>query len=108
MLHCAPFLSTHFFPCLNPICKNGSFLSVVALVSVTHFDSKKDQIWHRLRPPPSRGLRQLNFPNVKNDVGQNNIVREKNFVKESPAEGRRRLHKNTAYAHLWGFNRPFC
>ena len=28
----------------------------------------------------SRGLRQLNFPNVK----------------------------NTAYAHLWGFNRPFC
>ena len=22
-------------------------------------------------------------------------------------EGRRRLHKNTAYAHLWGFSRPF-
>ena len=35
MLHFAPFLSTHFFPCLNPIFKNGSFLSVVALVSVT-------------------------------------------------------------------------
>ena len=35
---------------------------------------KKDRIWHRL-PPPSRGLRQLNFPNVKNDVGQKkNIV----------------------------------
>ena len=35
MLHFAPFLSTHCFPCLNPIFKNGSFLSVVALVSVT-------------------------------------------------------------------------
>ena len=34
ILHFAPFLSTHFFPCLNPIFKNGSFLSVVALVSV--------------------------------------------------------------------------
>ena len=31
ILHFAPFLSTHFFPCLNPIFKNGSFLSVVAL-----------------------------------------------------------------------------
>ena len=39
MLHFAPFLSTHFFPCLNPIFKNGSFLSVVALVSVTLLDS---------------------------------------------------------------------
>ena len=27
------------------------------------------------------------------------------FKKASPAEGRRRLHKNTAYAHLWGFSR---
>ena len=27
-----PIMSTHFFPCLNPIFKNGSFLSVVALV----------------------------------------------------------------------------
>ena len=25
------FLSTHFFPCLNPIFTNGSFLSVVAV-----------------------------------------------------------------------------
>ena len=31
---------------------------------------KKDRIWHRLPPPPSRGPRQLNFPNVKNNVGQ--------------------------------------
>ena len=30
------------------------------------------------------------------------------FEKASPAEGQRRLHKNTAYAHLWGFSRPFC
>ena len=27
-------------------------------------------------------------------------------VKASPAEGRRRLHTNTAYARLLGFNRP--
>ena len=31
MLHFAPFVSTHFFPCLNPTFKNLSFLSVVAL-----------------------------------------------------------------------------
>ena len=37
ILHFAPYLSTHFFPCLNSIFKNGSFLSVVALVSVTLF-----------------------------------------------------------------------
>ena len=27
-------------------------------------------------------------------------------MKTLPAEGRRRLHTNTAYAHLWGFSRP--
>ena len=35
-LHFAPFLSTHFFPCLI---QNGPFLSVVALVSMTPSDS---------------------------------------------------------------------
>ena len=75
MLHFAPFLSTHFFPCLNPIFKNGSFLSVVALVSVTLFDSNPRTSAEKRSnlappPPPSRGLRQLNFPNVKNDAGQ--------------------------------------
>ena len=34
---------------------------------------------------------------------QNNIVRV--CVKASPAEGWRRLHTNTAYAHLWGLSR---
>ena len=29
-------------------------------------------------------------------------------VKASPAEGRRRLHTNTAYARFSGFNRPSC
>ena len=74
----APFLATHFFPCLNLMFKNGSFLSVVVLVSV-HFQIPipapprvQDRIWHPLLlpPPPWRGLRQLNFPNVKNDAGQ--------------------------------------
>ena len=30
------------------------------------------------------------------------------FEMASPAEGLQRLHKNTDYAHLWGFSRPFC
>ena len=77
IFHFAPFLSTHFFPCLNTIFKNGSFLSVVALVSVTLKVSnpslpprKKDPFFHRLPPPPPCGLQQLNFPNVNNDAGQ--------------------------------------
>ena len=37
---------------------------------------------------------------------KNNIVRV--CVKATPAEGRRRLHTNTAYARLSGFNRPSC
>ena len=37
---------------------------------------------------------------------KNNIVRV--CVKASRAEGPRRLHTNTAYAHLWGLSRPFC
>ena len=89
MLHFAPILSTNFFPCLNSIFKNGSFLSVVALVSVTllgsnpPFSGKKDRFWHRLPPPFPRGLRQSNFPNVENDAGQKHIVRV--FEKASPA-----------------------
>ena len=35
---------------------------------------------------------------------KNNIVRV--CVKASRAEGPRRLHTNTAYAHLWGLSRP--
>ena len=71
-----PIFVHPLFPVFEPIFKNGSFLSVVALVSVTLVDSnprpssEKDRIWHRLPPPPSRRLRQLNFPNVKNDAGQ--------------------------------------
>ena len=38
--------------------------------------------------------------------GTINIVRV--CVKASPAEGRRRLHTNTAYARLSGFNRLSC
>ena len=35
---------------------------------------------------------------------RNNMVRV--CVKASRAEGPRRIHTNTAYAHLWGFNHP--
>ena len=37
---------------------------------------------------------------------KNNIDRV--CVKASRAEGLRRLHTNTAYAHLWGLRRPLC
>ena len=42
----------------------------------------------------------------KRKGGTINIVRVS--VKASPAEGRRRLHTNTAYVRLWGFNGPSC
>ena len=42
----------------------------------------------------------------KRKGGTVNIVRV--CVKASPAEGRRRLHTNTAYARLSGFNKPSC
>ena len=66
---------------------------------------KKDRIWHRLPPPPpSSGLRQLNFPNVKNDAGQ----KQQSpwfFEKASPAEGRRRhvQQKGRLKVHRWLF-----
>ena len=60
--------------------------SVASSAAIRPSPGKKDRIWHRL-PPLPRGLRQLTFPNVKNDAGQKQC--------------RRRLHKNTAYAHLW-------
>ena len=70
----SPFLSTHFSPCLNPIFKNGSFWSVVSLVSVAlsnpnpRLSSEKGS---NLAPTPSspRKVRQLNFPSVKNEAG---------------------------------------
>ena len=68
---------------------------------------KKDRIWRRLPPPPSCRLRQLNFPSVKNNAGQKQyspcFLRRRRRPKAW-----RRLHKNTAYAHLWTFSRPFC
>ena len=59
MLHFAPFLSTHFFPCLNPIFKNGSFLYGVVLVSVTLLDSNPRPSAEKrsnLAPTPSSSL----------------------------------------------------
>ena len=107
------FLSTHFFPCLFTIFKNGSFLSVVALVSVTLLDSNPRPSAEKrsiLAPTPASSLARtttkLNFP-VKNDVGQKQYSPCFLRMRRRP-EGRRRLHKNTAYAHLWEFSRPFC
>ena len=88
--HIAFFCPTHFFPCLNPIFKNGSFLSVVALVSVTLSVSN---------PRPSAEKRSnlatttIELPECQ-QLGKNNMVRV--CVKASPAD------KNTAHAHLFG------
>ena len=74
ILHFAPFLSTHFSPCLNIIFKIGSFLSVVALVSVTLFTGKKiDFCTDSLLLPPA------DFDNGTSRTsrtmrGRNNIV----------------------------------
>ena len=78
---------THFFPCLNPIFKNGLFLSVVAHVSMTFSDSN---------PHPSAEKRSnwqpLNFPNVKNDAGQKQyILRRRCRPKAGDAFTRTRL-----------------
>ena len=51
ILHFAPFLSTHFFPCLNPKFKNGSFLSVALVFAL--LGKKID-----LAPTPSSSLAQ--------------------------------------------------
>ena len=82
------FVLTHFFLCLNPILGNGSFCPS------SPFDLPKCRTIIRVRVCVKTSLAErLTFPNVKNDAGNNTA-------------GRRRLHKNTAYAHLWGFNRP--
>ena len=47
---------------------------------------------------------QQRFHPKKSHVGQSK--KSVFVVKASPAEGRRRFHRNTAYAHLSGFNRP--
>ena len=96
----------------NPIFKNGSFLSVVALVSVTLLVSNPSSPEKRsiLAPTPSSfspRTATIELPECQERRGAKTI-QSVFFEKASPAEGRRRLHKNTAYAHLWGFSRPFC
>ena len=43
ILHFGPFLSTHFFPCLNPIFKNASFCAVLKRVVQHTFEGKSNQ-----------------------------------------------------------------
>ena len=95
----------HFFPCLNPIFKNGSFLSAVALCvcDTLRFESpplpgKKidfgtDSLLFPLRTAT------IDLPECQERRGAKTI-KSVFFEKASPAECRRRLHMNTAYAHL--------
>ena len=95
ILHFAPFLYTHFFPCLNPI-----FIFVrrrPCVCDTFRFESPplpEKKIDHRL-PPPLRGLRQLTFPNVKNDAGQKQkspcFLRRRRWPKADDAFTRTRL-----------------
>ena len=64
---------------------------------------EKDRIWHRLPPPRTT---TIELPECQERGAK--TIESVFFEKASPAEGRRRLHKNTACAHLWGFSRPFC
>ena len=54
-----PIFVHPFFPCLNPIFKNGSFLSVVALVSLTLSDSNPRSSEKRSNLAPTPSSRRL-------------------------------------------------
>ena len=94
-----PILSTHFFPCLNPTFKNGSFFvrRRPCVCDIFRFES----------PPPaekrSNLAQKLNFPNVKNDAGQK---------QHSPCFLGRRRPATPSQEHglcpPWGFSRLFC
>ena len=110
MLHFHPFFVHPLFPVFEPhIQKWVIFVRRRPCVcDIFRFESppprgKKDRIWHRLPPPPSHGLRQLNFPNVKNDAGQK---------QHSPCFLGRRRPATPSQEHglcpPWGFSRPFC
>ena len=71
-LHFAPFLSTHFFPCLNPIFKNGLFLSVVALGSVTLLDSNPRSSTEKRS---NLATTTIELPECQERRGANNLVR---------------------------------
>ena len=98
-----PIFVHPLFPVFDPIFKNGTFLSVVALVSVTLVDSNprpSSEKRSNLAPTPSSSLAQATtteLPECQERHGANTI-QSVIFEKASPAEGRRRLHKNTAYA----------
>ena len=108
-----PIFVHPLFPVFEPHIQNGSFLSVVALVSVTLLDSNPRPSAEKrsnLAPTPFSSLARtatIELPECQERRGAKTI-QSVFFEKASPAEGRRRLHKNTAYAHLWGFSRPFC
>ena len=57
---------------------------------------EKDRFWHRFPPLPPSGLRQLTFPNVKNDAGQKQyspcFLRRRRRQKAGDAFTRTRLH----------------
>ena len=66
------------------------------------------RFWRLLDLNPQRRAGGSSTPGLGGEPGsrrgQHNIVRV--CVKASPAEGRRRLHTNTVYAHLWGLSWP--
>ena len=76
--------------------KNYDLLQRVTHAPVEPLPNGRDQIW----PRPSLARPSL----AKTKCGTINIVRVS--VKGSPAEGRRRLHTNTAYVRL-SFQRAF-
>ena len=97
------FIQNHFHP------KRVNFIQ-------NHFHPNTTFIPNQFHPKPLSSQNNFiqNQFHPKNDFDErttankskNNIVRV--CVKASAAEGRRRLHTNTAYTRLSGFNRPSC
>ena len=95
------FIKNHFHQKTTFIKKPQKPLS-----SKNHFHQKTTFIKNHFHQKTNFIRDQFHQKPISSSPSKNNILRV--CVKASRAEGPRRLHANTAYAHLWGLNRPFC
>ena len=88
----------------NPLSSKTNFIKIQ--FHQKPISSKNSSIKNHFHQKPFSSQIKLRVGTEPNTIGvaNKNIVRIS--VKASPAEGRRRFHRNTAYARLSGFNRP--
>ena len=100
-LHFAPFWSTHFFPCLKPHVQKWviSVRRRPCVCDTFRFESRASPEKRSILAPLPRGLRQLTFPNVKNDAGQKQYSP---CFWASPAEGRRPASQEHGFMPAFG------